>query len=214
LWLLLLLAGALVTASGLAVGWSQRAPVSDVYSRPNVYRSGSPGFVVVPQHLYRPVSVAEVGRRRDPATGVPVRLFVPALGVHAPVVSISDHNHTLVPPNDPQTLGWWSDGARPGARFGSALITGHTVSSGGGAFDALATLQAGDPVTVRTQEGAIRYAVRSVVVYRKASLARHSKRVFDQAVPGRLILVTCDDWNGVRYLSNAVVRADPVRRFQ
>jgi hypothetical protein len=28
-------------------------------------------------------------------------------------------------------------------------------------------------------------------------------------VPGRLVLVTCEDWNGARYLSNVVVIATP-----
>ena len=28
--------------------------------------------------------------------------------------------------------------------------------------------------------------------------------------PGRLVLITCEDWNGTTYLSNAVVFADPV----
>jgi hypothetical protein len=31
--------------------------------------------------------------------------------------------------------------------------------------------------------------------------------VFDQGVPGRLVLITCEDWNGSVYLSNEVVIA-------
>ncbi len=92
------------------------------------------------------------------------------------------------------------------------LITGHTVSSGGGAFDNLATLRAGDTVAVGTRKGQIRYAVSGVTVYGKASLARRAPQIFDQSVPSRLVLVTCDDWNGEIYLSNAVVVADPIRR--
>jgi hypothetical protein len=33
--------------------------------------------------------------------------------------------------------------------------------------------------------------------------------VFAQDVPGRLVLVTCEDWDGSGYLSNAVVIATP-----
>jgi len=29
-------------------------------------------------------------------------------------------------------------------------------------------------------------------------------------VPGRLVLITCEDWDGERYLSNVVVTATPV----
>lgn len=146
-----------------------------------------------------------------PVRGVPVRLFVPRLGVDAPVVAIDAPGGVLVPPSDPQTLGWWRGGARPGARHGGALITGHTVSTGGGAFDDLDTLDPGDHARVRTPHGDIRYRVGAVTVYRKASLARDAARVFSQEVPGRLVLITCEDWNGSTYLSNAVVFADPIR---
>lgn len=140
--------------------------------------------------------------------GVPVRLVVPVLGVDVPVVGIDAPGGVLLPPGDPQVLGWWRSGAVPGARVGSALVTGHTVSSGGGAFDDLDTLGRGDVVRVRTGSGSIRYVVSGVRVYRKASLARDAKRVFSQSVPGRLVLITCEDWNGSTYLSNAVVIAE------
>ena len=50
--------------------------------------------------------------------------------------------------------------------------------------------------------------VRGVTIYRKASLAEDAQKVFSQVVPGRLVLVTCEDWDGQTYLSNAVVFAD------
>lgn len=144
------------------------------------------------------------------AAGVPRRLVVPALDVRATVVPISVTDSVLVPPSDPTTLGWWADGARAGVLRGGTLITGHTVHSGGGAFDDLETLRAGDRVRVGTDRGAVRYVVTGVTIYRKASLAREAQRVFSQDVPHRLVLVTCEDWDGTRYLSNAVVFADPL----
>jgi len=146
-----------------------------------------------------------------PARGVPQRLIVPELGVNAPVIRINAPNRVLLPPGDPQVLGWWQAGARPGARLGSALITGHTVSYGGGAFDDLDTLRAGDRLRVRTSNGLIGYRVTGVTIYRKASLAQDAAKVFSQTVPGRLVLITCEDWNGSTYLSNAVVVAEPIR---
>lgn len=145
------------------------------------------------------------------ARGVPHRLVVPRLGVDAPVIGIRAPRHVLLPPADPQVLGWWRAGARPGASRGSAIIAGHTVHTGGGAFDELETLRPGDRVTVRTTAGATYYRVARVSVYRKATFAEESRRVFSQIVPGRLVLVTCEDWNGSTYLSNAVVVAKPVR---
>jgi LPXTG-site transpeptidase (sortase) family protein len=96
----------------------------------------------------------------------------------------------------------------PGAVQGGALITGHTVHTGGGAFDDLETLDQGDVVRVRTQSGTIEYAVTGVTIYRKGRLARDAERVFSQTGPGRLVLITCEDWNGSGYDSNAIVFAE------
>ena len=142
--------------------------------------------------------------------GAPRRVVIPRLGVRAPVLPVAAPGGTLVPPSDPQQLGWWAGGARPGAARGSALVTGHTVHTGGGALDDLERLRRGDAVAVRTDRGTIRYRVRRVAVYSKGSVARHSRRLFSQTVPGRLVLITCEDWDGQRYLSNVVVVATPV----
>ena len=147
-----------------------------------------------------------------PVPGAPRRVLVPALGVDARVLPVRAPGGTLVPPSDPQQLGWWAGGARPGDATGSALVTGHTVHTGGGALDDLETLNRGDAVTVRTDRGRVRYVVRSVSVYSKGSLAHHAQVLFSQEVSGRLVLITCEDWDGSRYLSNVVVMATPVAR--
>jgi hypothetical protein len=67
----------------------------------------------------------------------------------------------------------------------------------------------GDRMTVRTDHERIRYVVRRVSVYGKGSLARHARQLFGRHTRGRLVVVTCSDWNGVRYLSNTVVVATP-----
>ena len=143
-------------------------------------------------------------------SGVPTRVVIGRLGVAAPVVPIKAPDGILTPPSDPLQLGWWSEGAKPGALFGSALIAGHTVHSGGGALDNLERLEAGAMVTVETRRGAIRYRVASTDVYRKGALARDAQRLFSQTMVGRLVLLTCEDWDGTRYLSNVVVVADPI----
>jgi LPXTG-site transpeptidase (sortase) family protein len=139
----------------------------------------------------------------------PVRVSVPSLGVSARVLGIRARGGALIPPSDPRLVGWWSAGARPGAATGSAVITGHTVHDGGGAFDDLDQLTAGDAVMVTTGRGTIDYVVSSVTIYRKKALATQAAQVFNQSVPGRLVLVTCEDWDGTAYLSNAVVIANP-----
>ncbi len=143
--------------------------------------------------------------------GAPRRLVIPALGVDAPVVPVSAPGRNLVPPADAQRLGWWADGAQPGAREGSALIAGHTVHAGGGALDDLEEVEAGAPIVVRAGGQALRYRVERVQVLGKGRLARVAERLFSQDVPGRLVVLTCEDWDGSEYLSNVVVTAVPAR---
>ncbi|KQP65129.1 peptidase C60 sortase A and B [Nocardioides sp. Leaf285] len=141
--------------------------------------------------------------------GAPVELVVPALGVAAPVEPVRAPGGVLVPPSDPRRLGWWAGGARPGDARGSALVAGHTVHTGGGALDDLETLRRGAPVRVRTDRALLRYEVTSVRVFEKGRLARESARLFSQEARGRLVLLTCEDWDGSRYLANVVVVAEP-----
>ena len=147
-----------------------------------------------------------------PATtrpGRPTHIVIARLGVDVPVVPITAVGRTLTPPADADVLGWWSAGAKPGAAHGTALVTGHTVHTGGGALDHLSTVHVGDPVTVTTSRGKLAYRVSKVVDLSKARLARTAARLFDQKGPGRLVIVTCSDWDGAEYLSNTVVTAQP-----
>ena len=187
------------------------APAGPGSTAPSITRTRPP-YVVEPEVSIRAAVQSDEPRptRPDPAAGPPHRLIVPSLGVDAPVVGIGVVEGVLLPPADPQTLGWWSAGASPGALTGGALITGHTVHSGGGAFDNLETLDKGARVRVRTARGEITYAVTGVTIYRKASLAHDAAKIFSQKVPGRLVLITCEDWNGSGYDSNAIVFAERV----
>ncbi|RZT27413.1 LPXTG-site transpeptidase (sortase) family protein [Kribbella sp. VKM Ac-2569] len=141
---------------------------------------------------------------------MPTGISIPRLGVTAPVVAIDAVHAALTPPSDPSKVGWWSGGAEPGSTRGSAVITGHTVHNGGGAFDNLGKLVPGAVVRVSTARGQLPYRVATVTTYRKATLAKRAAQLFDQSVPGRLVLVTCEDWNGEVYLSNVVVLALPM----
>ncbi len=143
---------------------------------------------------------------------VPAELRLPALGVVASVSSIGlGDSLTLVPPSDYTTVGWWAQGAQPGAPTGTAIMAGHTVHTGGGALDNLENLRVGDEVFVSRPQGDLVYDVSSVTIYRKGKLAEQAATVFAQDGPGRLAVVTCEDWNGSIYLSNAVVIASNPR---
>ena len=60
------------------------------------------------------------------------------------------------------------------------------------------------------QKGAIPYVVRSTRIYDTAALARNSRKIFRLEGPGRLVLITCSDYNGEIYLTNTVVTAVPL----
>ena len=139
----------------------------------------------------------------------PLVMALPALGVQAAVRPIRTVDRALTPPPDPREVGWWSGGARPGASRGTAVLTGHTVHAGGGALDDLEQLAAGDRVRVAAGSHHVVYAVSSVEVLSRAELADRSARIFDRSGPARLVLITCEDWDGAAYRSNVVVTARP-----
>ncbi|MCD6641010.1 MAG: class F sortase [Nocardioides sp.] len=157
-----------------------------------------------------PSATAEPTPRADPARGVPLAVEIPELGVTATVTRIDlGAGGVLQPPSDYTTVGWWSEGAQPGSREGTAVITGHAVHAGDGAFDDLARLGRGSLVRVRTERGVITYRVDAVEDYTKDQLARISDRVFSQTVEGQLVLVTCSDYYAGEYHGNTVVIAHP-----
>jgi hypothetical protein len=204
----LLAAGGLLLVALGAWTWVVQAPEGSATQagdgQPSIRSSPSPGQV----------SEDQLGTSARPAVaprvpGAPLWVTIPALHVHARVIPVRAPGGTLVPPSDPTELGWWQPGAKPGAETGSALIAGHTVHTGGGALDDLEDLRRGSRVAVRTDRGLIHYVVRRVRIYAKGTVADHAQRLFSQKVPGRLVLVTCEDWDGERYLSNVVVIATP-----
>lgn len=171
-----------------------------------------PGGLPVPRVVATKPRAGALPTTAAPKTqpGLPSLVVIKRLGVSAPVVAIRTEQGSLTPPGNPRTVGWWSGGALPGASQGSAVITGHTVHDGGGAFDDLELLRGGDLVVVSTSRGTVNYRVTGVTTYRKQAFARRAATVFDQSGPGRLVLITCEDWTGKVYLSNVVVVAQPM----
>jgi LPXTG-site transpeptidase (sortase) family protein len=141
----------------------------------------------------------------------PYTLRIPEIGVAAPVVSIrTNEDRVLNPPRDPDVVGWWSEGAAPGRSTGSAVLVGHTVrNKGGGVFDNIGDLSTGDVVEVSGSDSALTYRVSSVDVLSKDQVARDAEKIFAQNGDGRLVIITCDDWDGVAWRSNIVTVAAP-----
>jgi LPXTG-site transpeptidase (sortase) family protein len=152
-------------------------------------------------------------RTEDQAGGIdgPYTLLIPRIGVSAPVVPIqSNHERVLNPPQDPRVVGWWSDGAAPGEPRGSTVLVGHTVrDKGGGVFDDIGDLNRGDAIEVEGSDSALTYRVRSIDVLGKDELAHHAEEIFARSGTGRLVIITCDDWDGRMWRSNIVTIASP-----
>lgn len=142
----------------------------------------------------------------------PVRLVAKSVGVNARVVPIEvSRDAVLDPPRDARLVGWWRRSAKPGARTGQTVITGHTVHSGGGALDRVGDLRPGQHVDVVTKAGRMRYEVTEVRDLGRDDVARQAVDLFGQdGGTGRLVLVTCTDWNGSYYENNVIVLADPL----
>ncbi len=133
------------------------------------------------------------GRAVQQAGSAPARVRISSLGIDAPVsgVGINLAKSELAVPSDIRRLGWWRDGALPGARNGSLLIAGHVDSArvGAGAFYRLREARTGQRIDVRTAAGkTVAYRIVSVRTMQKSQLPTE---VYEQSGPHRLVLVTC-----------------------
>jgi sortase (surface protein transpeptidase) len=150
-----------------------------------------------------------------PVPAVPTRLYIPVLGVRAPIVAVrASGDGSLAVPGDPGDVGWWIGSATPQDPHGTVVLDGHvdTASSGAGALFRLAGLPLGAQVVVATSAGDIRYRVAARRVYAKAGLP---PQIFDTSGPPRLTLVTCGgpfDTQTHHYADNVVVFATPLPR--
>ncbi len=90
------------------------------------------------------------------------------------------------------------------------MLVGHTVrNKGGGVFDNIGDLSRGDAIEVKGSDAGLTYRVRSVDVLSKNQVARKAEEIFDQTGAGRLVIITCDDWDGTGWQSNIVTIATP-----
>jgi hypothetical protein len=173
-----------------------------------------PGAVAVPAHAAppvgrpasRPVVVSEAAQ--PPAA--PVRVRVSSVGIDAALAGIGlDGDGALVPPGDPATAGWFSQGPAPGEP-GPAVLTGHVDSREGPAvFFRLRDVAAGDPVVITRADGSTaRFTVTRVARYAKTAFP--TAEVYGPTPDAELRLITCGgdfDREARSYRDNVVVFA-------
>lgn len=136
------------------------------------------------------------------------------LGVTAPITPVKLEGSELVPPSDPDILGWW--GKMAGSKHGTTLLVGHTVHTGGGVLDDLEDVPVGDILVIhgwsRTEHQKLRYKVVYNQTISKATLAKKAQQLFSQRGAPKLVVVTCEDynWSTGEYASNVVLMAIPI----
>jgi hypothetical protein len=101
----------------------------------------------------------------------PVRISIPALGVHAPLVPVGRdrQGRIAVPPeSEPRLAGWYRRGVTPGSA-GTAIIDGHVdTRSGPAVFYGLGGLRRGDTIEVdRRDHRAAVFVIYAMALYRK-----------------------------------------------
>ncbi|MDT9591790.1 class F sortase [Nocardioides zeae] len=142
----------------------------------------------------------------------PVRVEIPAIGVdEAPIDLGTAANGELEVPEDPDRVGWFTGGGRPGGR-GPTVVVGHLDAVDGPAvFADLPDLVAGDEVVVTTADGtAVRYVVDRTEDVPQDEFP--TTAVFGATPDDQLRLITCTgpyDRAIGRYTENRVVYASP-----
>lgn len=143
----------------------------------------------------------------SPSPSPPTAIRIPALGVRAAVVPVLAPGGALDVPADPQVIGWWSAGPRPGSAAGTVVLAGHvdTAEHGLGAFAALARAEPGTRIEVVTRPATVRYVVVARVRYPKSTLPLDVLASYGRP---RLALLTCGgafDERTRHYADNIVV---------
>ncbi|MFJ9506697.1 class F sortase [Streptomyces anulatus] len=145
---------------------------------------------------------------RTPAP--PVRIRIPAIGIDQPLIGLRvQQDGRLGVPDEPENIGWWSDGPRPGGP-GATVVVGHVDSATGpGAFHGLSTLDPGDEVTmVQDDRSTTTFTVKALRQYGKDAFP--DNQVYATSGPPALHLITCSgtyDRSRREYRDNLVVYA-------
>ncbi|RJK93780.1 class F sortase [Vallicoccus soli] len=218
--------GAALLVSGLGLWAGSGAQVrADVGALPAPVPSAAPEPVVTatasprapaPSRAPRPVRATPFAP--PSAAFVPERLVLPAVDVDQPVVPVAAGAGVLDVPEDPDVVGWWRDGARPGSGVGSAVLVGHVDSAryGRGPLARVVDLRPGDRAELggrRVQGGAGERSYEVVAVRTFVKERLPAERLFTARGPERLVVVTCGgsyDRDRGGWDSNVVVVLEPV----
>jgi sortase (surface protein transpeptidase) len=152
----------------------------------------------------------------QPTTTIrPVRITIPAIGVHASLVDLArgaDGVLQAPPSTELKKAGWYAKGTVPG-RIGPAVIAGHVDWVDRIAvFHRLGELRAGDDIRVGMSDGTtVRFVVDRVRTVAKSRFP--TKAVYGPTPDAQLRVITCGGpWDDARdiYSENVIVSASEV----
>ena len=144
----------------------------------------------------------------------PDEILVPSIDIEAPLIPIElASDGVLTPPSDTDVVGWWDGSSEPGSGEGQTVVTGHTVSTGGGVMNELPKIDVGAIVQIRDEGKIYDYRTTGVFKLTKEQVAASADALFGQGTQGgRLVLVTCTDYHDGDYDSNVIVWAEPIEK--
>jgi hypothetical protein len=122
----------------------------------------------------------------------PAVLRLPTLGLTSRIEPVGTDDRVLQIPEDPRVVGWWRDGARPGDKDGTIVLTAHLDSRkyGTGPFAKAKDLRVGEAMTLSDSSGdAHRFVVARIDTFEKKALPY--AELFRQSGPERVVFVTC-----------------------
>ena len=128
----------------------------------------------------------------SPGVATPVRLFVPRLGVNAPIEQVGvTRQGNMDVPSGAETVGWYKLGPKPGEK-GNAVISGHLDTLLGPAvFWRLNELVQGDEIVVRDARAELRtFSVVRTQAYDAANAPL--EEIFGSGSGVNLQLITCN----------------------
>jgi sortase (surface protein transpeptidase) len=141
----------------------------------------------------------------------PTSIAIPTIGVHAPIVAVGLQADGAMQLPDPDQVGWYRLGPRPGTP-GPAVLVGHVDDRTGPAvFYRLRQLRPGDEILIGQSDGTTsRFLVGRLEQHPKTALP--TSRIWTTATRPLLRLITCGgSFNHAtgHYRDNLIVYASP-----
>jgi sortase (surface protein transpeptidase) len=141
----------------------------------------------------------------------PTSIAIPTIGVHAPIVAVGLQADGAMQLPDPDQVGWYRLGPRPGTP-GPAVLVGHVDNRTGPAvFYRLRQLRPGDEILIGQSDGTTsRFLVGRLEQHPKTALP--TSRIWTTATRPLLRLITCGgSFNHAtgHYRDNLIVYASP-----